>query len=86
MHRALEHISFLAQGLQPQIGQRVKLLLLTARSDLAIERAYLIARHPNGSGVITGSYPNHEGQAWFVEHEDGTVAVYVAEEMAPDGE
>jgi hypothetical protein len=78
--------SFLASGLQPQIGQRVKLLLLTARPDLIIERAYLIARHPNGSGTITGAYPNHEGEAWFVEHDDRTLAVYTAEEMAPDAD
>lgn len=57
--------------------------LESTRGMLVAER-HLAARRPGIQGVIKCYVPGHGGDVWAIEHDDGSVAVYVYTEFEQD--
>lgn len=50
--------------------------ILGSTAGILVKQQYLDARKPGVAGTIKGWVGGHGGDIYWVEHEDGTIAVY----------
>jgi len=70
-----------------KIGMRVRTnQSLGSTRDFLVEHRYLVTRTPDKPGVILNYAAGHDGDVWWVKHDDGSIGAYCYEEFEPEVE
>jgi hypothetical protein len=67
------------------VGMNVKTIsgLGKKHRDLCVRKRYLKARRSNKKGIVHSYVAGHGGDAWFVQHANGSIGAYMTNEFRP---